>query len=246
MVDIVAIELFFFREIQAEVPTWRVNGHPNFHLLYKGGWCCSRFVLKDITKLFVCGHSNRGCSETDACIHQSFRCAHDGPNKWCEAILMPTERVQHHVSDSVAIFKGSTTKLIHLWMRQFSRTPCIFLFLWRNFGTGRMARSINAWWDNFIWKSMTITTRLIRRGWATWFLVIAEIFVLSKDMMVPKRVAPLGSWLCLMSVFHIASEGLATYLHLPCFTPSPPLAIDAHQLFWCLEDEQRLKLQCIL
>ena len=68
-------------------------------------------MLKDITKLFVCGHSNRGCSETDACIHQSFRCAHDGPNKWCEAILMPTERVQHHVSDFSGYLQGLHNKV---------------------------------------------------------------------------------------------------------------------------------------
>ena len=108
---------------------------------------------------------------------------------------------------SVAIFKGSTTKSMHLWIRRFSRTPWIFLFLWRNFSTGRIARSMNAQWDTFIQESMTMSARLIRRGWATQFLVIAEIFVLSEDIMVPKRVAPSGSWLWLdVRVFHIASE----------------------------------------
>ena len=147
---------------------------------------------------------------------------------------------------SVAIFKGSMMKSMHSWMRWFLRTLCILLFLWRNFGTGRMVRSMNARWDDFIWKSMTMSARLIRRGWVMQFPVTAEILVLSKDMMVPKRVMPSGSWLCLMSVFHIANEELATHLHLPYYIPSPPLTVDAHQLLQCLEDVQRLKLQCIL
>ena len=40
---------------------------------------------------------------------------------------------------------------------------------------------------------MMMSARLIRRGWAMQFLVIAEILVLSKDMMMPKRVMPSGS-----------------------------------------------------
>ena len=147
---------------------------------------------------------------------------------------------------SVAIFKGSTMKSMHSWVRRFSRTPCILLFLWKNFGTGRMARSMNAQWDDFVRKSMMMSARLIRRGWAMWFLVIAEILVLSEDMMVPKRVMPSGSWLCSMSVFCIANEELAAHLHLPCYIPSPPLAVNVHQLLQCFEDVQRLKLQCVL
>ena len=76
---------------------------------------------------------------------------------------------------SVAIFKGSMMKLMHLWMRWFLRTPCILLFLWRNFGTGRMVRSMNAWWDDFIQKPTTMSARLIRRGWVMRFPVTAEI-----------------------------------------------------------------------
>ena len=54
---------------------------------------------------------------------------------------------------SVAIFKCSTTKSVHSWIRWFSRTPHIFLFFWRNFGAGRIVRSMSAQWDTFIQKS---------------------------------------------------------------------------------------------
>ena len=114
----------------------------------------------------------------------------------------------------------------------------------------RQSRCICGWgdsWGHHIFSySCGGPARLIRRGWVMWFLVTAEILVLSKYMMVPKRVVPSGSWLCSMSVFHIANKELATHLHLPCYIPSPPLAVDMHQLLWCLEDMQRLKLQCIL
>ena len=63
-------------------------------------------MLKGIAKLFVCGHGNRGCSETDACIHQSLRCVYDGHSKWREAILAPTKGVQHHDPDFSGYLQG--------------------------------------------------------------------------------------------------------------------------------------------
>ena len=68
-------------------------------------------MLKGLAKLFVCGHSNRECSGTDICIHQSFRCVYDSPNEWCEAILALTERVQHHDPDFSSYLQGLHNKI---------------------------------------------------------------------------------------------------------------------------------------
>ena len=68
-------------------------------------------MLKGLTKLFVCGHSNRECLGTDTCIHQSFGCVYDSSNEWCEAISVPTERVQHHDPDFSGYLQGLHNKI---------------------------------------------------------------------------------------------------------------------------------------
>ena len=86
---------------------------------------------------------------------------------------------------SAAFFNSLMTSSIHLWTRQLSRTPCMALFLWINLGTGRSMRSIKAWFNTFIQKSMTISTRLMRSRWATQLPVITKILVLSDNFKVP-------------------------------------------------------------
>ena len=63
-------------------------------------------MLRGIAELFVCGHGNRGCSGTDACIHQNFGCVYDGCSKCCEAILVPTKGVRHHDPDFSGYLQG--------------------------------------------------------------------------------------------------------------------------------------------
>jgi hypothetical protein len=63
-----------------------------------------------------------------------------------------------------------------------------------NFGIGNNARSRNKSFDVFVRKSIAMLASEIRRGWAVRFPVIADILVLSEDNIVPRSVAPGGSF----------------------------------------------------
>jgi len=60
----------------------------------------------------------------------------------------------------------------------------------RKLGIGRSARRRKAWFDALFQNSIEILARLMRRGWATRFPVNPEMFVLSEERIVPRRVAP--------------------------------------------------------
>ena len=131
-------------------------------------------MLKGLAKLFVCGHSNRGCLGTDTCIHQSFGCVYDSPNEWCKAISTPTERVQHHDPNFSGYLQVLHNKINAFMDKVILKDTTYFPILLEEFWCRKNSKEHECTMRHFY---SEIPARLIRRGWVTWFLVIGEIFI---------------------------------------------------------------------
>ena len=95
---------------------------------------------------------------------------------------------------SAAFLRGLRIISRHSWISRLSSIPRIFRFQCMNRGIGNKASRRKRSFDALLRKSIAIFARVMRRGWATRFPVIAEILVLSDERTAPKSVAPSGSF----------------------------------------------------
>lgn len=137
-----------------------------------------------------------------------------------------------------AFFNGARTMSRHWWKRWLSRTPQVFLFGCRKRGMGSKARRWKRWLEAFVRKFILIFAKLMRRGCATRFPVITDMFVLSDDRIVPRRVAPCGrlAWITNSEEISHLKEHLWTCIYQAA---SP----DNHSVWICINFSAVLKIR---